>query len=535
MTSSKNTYTQKYWHHSEATKVRLADKIVLFILFVFGVASVLNFAHWWFREKHVTSMIMFAVLSLFFWYSIIRMVYSWYTLLMVSKPVEKKPQEGLSVAIFTTSYKGEPLEMVRKTLEACSRISYPHTTYLLDNTEDKAFREAAEAHGAVWLELINIPGAKAGKVNKAMSLTNEEIILILDPDHIPFPEFLDNTLGYFSDPKVGFVQVSQAYYNQDLSFIAKAAAQQTYTFYGATQMGYNGMDCGIAIGSNCTFRRSALDSIGGHVVGLAEDLQTSLKLHAAGWKSVYNPVVVSRGIVPEDFASFAKQQLKWSFGAFGVLFNDLPQEFRKLNIKQKLTYSFIATYYLSGVVSLLFTLLPLLFFATGIVPVNIALSEFIVHGFWVFLTSVLFYVYSQKWMCDKKTERGFHWQSMILTFAIWPVFVYGMLLSLIQKNIPYIPTSKTAEKKLSVFAIPFIVLTVLFTICMIILIVYRIFLMPTGDIIYSLPATLVMTGFAFMVFAMSVFSLFAVYPTKTVNAADPWEGVDLKEINKKSN
>ena len=76
--------------------------------------------------------------------------------------------------------------MFEKTLAACARISYPHTTYLLDDTQNSEFKACAEKHGAVWLELVGIPGAKAGKINKALALTTEEFVLVMDPDHIPF-------------------------------------------------------------------------------------------------------------------------------------------------------------------------------------------------------------------------------------------------------------------------------------------------------------------------------------------------------------
>jgi cellulose synthase (UDP-forming) len=224
----------------------------------------------------------------------------------------------MHVALFTTSSPGEPLAMFEQTLAACARIRYPHTTYLLDDTRDPRFRQCAERHGAVWLELAGLPGAKAGKINGALARTGEDFILVLDPDHIPFPEFLDRVLGQFDDGQVGFVQVSQAYYNQPRSFVARAAAEQTDAFYGPVQMGLHGIGSAVAIGANCTFRRRALESIGGHGIGLAEDLVTSIRLHAAGWRSVYVPEVVSRGLVPEDLGSFYKQQLKWARGVYEV-------------------------------------------------------------------------------------------------------------------------------------------------------------------------------------------------------------------------
>jgi cellulose synthase (UDP-forming) len=89
-------------------------------------------------------------------------------------------------------------------------------------------------------KLVGLPGAKAGRSIVALELTDEEFVLVLDPDHLPFPEFLNRVLGHFNDARVGFVQVSQAYYNQTRSFTAAGAADQTYAFYGPVLMGLYG-------------------------------------------------------------------------------------------------------------------------------------------------------------------------------------------------------------------------------------------------------------------------------------------------------
>ena len=522
------------WTFVQARRMNAWDRIVMLILFVCGLASLVSFGIWWFRPEHIQIPWLFGILSFFFWYSLIRVPFVWNNYLNIRKPEPVIAPSDLRVAIFTTSYRGEPLEMVRKTLEACRLVTYPHTTYLLDNTEDPAFKKAAEDNGAVWLELINVPGAKAGKINRALELTTEDFILILDPDHIPFPNFLDCTLGYFNDPTVGFVQVSQAYYNQYRSFVARAAAEQSYSFYGPTQMGYSGLGCAVAIGANCTFRRAAFESVGGHVVGLAEDLQTSIKLHSAGWKSVYNPVIVSRGIVPEDFGSFCKQQLKWARGTFEVLYDDLPKAFPTLTFWQKVTYTCTATYYLSGFVTFIFTLFPFFFFATGIMPANMELSEFITHGSWIVIFSMLIYAYSQRWMCHTATERGFHWRAMILKYATWPVFFFGFILALIKKEIPYIPTSKKAEKGFSVFAKPMLWYVWLFTLTLIGIIIYRLFFMPLSELILSAEKNWVMVGFAFIAFVMSVAGLFVARQSRRQWNDDPWDSVDIHTIKTKN-
>ncbi|MFW5850868.1 MAG: glycosyltransferase family 2 protein [Bacteroidota bacterium] len=523
-----HTYNS-FWHSTSAATVRMFDRFVLFFLFAFGVAAIINFGAWWFQEEHIDTSWMFYLVSVVFWYGIIRMLFTWYTYVSVKRTPAPKPPKGLSVAIFTTSYKGEPLEMVEKTLEACAHVSYPHTTYLLDNTEDPAFKNAAEKHGAVWLELLNIPGAKAGKINKALRKTTEEFILILDPDHIPFPNFFDEVLGYFTDSEVGFVQVSQAYYNQYRSFVAKGAAQQTYAFYGITQMGYYGNDSAVAIGANCTFRRAAFESIGGHVEGLAEDLQTSLQLHAAGWKSVYNPVVVNRGLVPEDFHTFCTQQLKWARGALEVLFVDLPAVFHKLNWKQKITYISVASYYINGLTVFLFTLFPFLFLLTDTMPVNMTISEFFIHGSWLFVAAVLFNLYTQKWMCDSKRERGFHFNAMILKYAMWPVFLYSLVLSLINIKIPYVPTEKKGRNVQSPFVKPLFWYVLLFIFTTVGVLIYRRFFIQPGDLLTSTSRVWVMLGFAFVAFLLAAMALFLVNKKNKNVDSEPWNEIsDIK-------
>jgi len=518
------------WLFREAKRPKPAEKFILLVLVIAGFISIIQFAEWWFQPGNIGNIYLYILLSMGFWYGISRLVLVWINYLHISKPEHVDAPEEFSVAIFTTSSPGEPLSMFEKTLDACKNIRYPHTTYLLDDTQDPAFREVAERCGAVWLELVGIPGAKAGKVNKALKMTSEDFILILDPDHIPFPEFLDHTLGYFKDEKVGFVQVSQAYYNQYRSFTAKGAAEQTYTFYGPTQMGLYGLGSGVAIGANCTFRRKALESIGGHGIGLAEDLITSIRIHSEGWKSIYNPVVVSRGLVPEDFGSFCKQQLKWSRGVFEVGFAEMPRLFNKLNLLQKLSYFTIGTYYLVGLTSFFFSILPFLFFLTGILPARMSFVEFLERGSIVAIISIVIYLYVQRWMCHPGTEKGFHWRGMILKFATWPVFLLGFLLGVVNAEIPYIPTAKKAViGSFTPFARPLIIHAILFVITLTIIIVRRMFFVTESELIFTSERTWAMIGFAFIAFLMSMGGLYAALEARRMKEEEPWSSVNLRK------
>ena len=493
--------------------------------------SVLRLADYWFRANHIDRPALFVLLSLAFWYAVSRIVLGWINYAALAKPEHRVAPPGRTVAIFTTSTPGEPLAMFDRTLQACRRIRYPHTTYLLDDTRDPRFRELAQRHGAVCLELLDVPGAKAGKINRALAVTNEAYILVLDPDHVPFPEFLDRVIGHFDDERVGFVQVSQAYYNQSRSFTAAGAAEQTYAFYGPGQMGLFGHGACVAIGANCTFRRAALESINGHGIGLAEDLVTAIRLHAAGWKSVYVPEVVSRGLVPEDLGSFYRQQLKWARGVYEVAFTELPRLGRTLGLRQRLSYLAIGTYYLFGVTTPLFLAIPYLFLWFGVQPAILPFAEFITVVTPVGLIGAAMYLVVQRWLCDRATERGIHWRGLALKIACWPVFLAGTLLAIARANVPYIPTAKEAVRGRFVrLAWPQLVLIALYLVTLARVLTLRVFHTGEGSLELSVEAVWGMVAFATVPVLASFGALFAAWESRRPPATAPWDTIDVATI-----
>lgn len=447
MSSSPTSHdASEVFRHRRAAGVTNSHRWILGVLIFLGLQSVVIFGSWWFRPRHIGDPILFALLSFAIWYGVARIVVGWYNFFHLEQPALRTAAEGLRVAVFTTSSPGEPYDMFVATLDALRNVRYPHTTYLLDDTRDPRYVALAHDMGAVHLELVGLAGAKAGKINAALEKTTEEFILVLDPDHIPLPEFLDRVLGYFDDPSVGFVQVAQNYYNDDRSFVARAAAEQTFAFYGPILQGMNGTGSAVAIGANCTFRRSALQSIGGHGIGLAEDLVTSIRLHAAGWKSIYVPEVVARGLVPEDLDSFLKQQLKWSRGVYEVLLKEYPRAFSRLTLHQRLAYLMIGTYYLVGLTSLIYMAIPLIYLLTGVQPAAMFVSEWLPRALPVGVAGVVIYLYSQRWLIDPRRERGLHWRGTLLKVGAWSVYLRGLWLALRGVAVPYIPTPKERRR-----------------------------------------------------------------------------------------
>jgi len=488
------------------------ERLVLAVLLFLGLQSVVYFGQWWFRLDHVNNVALFILLSLATWYGISRLLIGWYNAFHLDQPEPVAAPPGLRVAVFTTSSPGEPYEMFVRTLAALRDVRYPHTTYLLDDTRDPRFAELARQMGAVHLEIIGVPGAKAGKINRALEMTDEDFILVLDPDHIPFPEFLDHVLGYFADEKIGFVQVSQAYYNSPQSYVARAAAEQTFAFYGPTMQGMHGTGTTVAIGANCTFRRKALESIGGHGIGLAEDLVTSIRLHAAGWKSAYVPEVLSRGLVPADLDSFLRQQLKWSRGVHDVLFREYPRAFRRLTTHQKISYLMIGSYYVVGLTTLIYLSIPLIYLWFGAQPAIILLAEYVEHALPIGVLGALIYRFVQRWLCDPVRERGWHWRGTLLKIGSWNVYLRGLVLAVRGVDVPYIPTRKERHRGRfwSLARVP--LLTVALSIVTIAWTIFRqLYLVPESEVLITTEVTVGMVLFLMINIVLMSGRLFAAW------------------------
>jgi cellulose synthase (UDP-forming) len=418
--------------------------INLRLMIIMGVVCMLFFMHSLLRKSVIGYQPLYWLLISTFVYTFFKIIYEWYHYWSISVPTPPAVTKQYTVDIFTTFCAGEPYEMIVETLTAIQAIHYPHQTFLCDEANDPYLKSVCETLGVHHITRTIKINAKAGNINNALVQSSGELCLILDPDHIPVPEFLDPIIAHFDNPEIGYVQVVQAYYNQHIGWIAKGAAQQTYQFYGPMMMCMNSYGTVQAIGANCTFRRTALESIGGHAAGLAEDMHTAMQLHAHNWKSVYVPAVLSRGLVPATLSAYYKQQLKWSRGVFELLVTSYVKLFKKFSWRQKLHYGLLPLFYLSGFVFLLNFSIPVVSLFMDAFPLRMDFSEFLIISI-PFITSViLIRHFVQQWVMEDN-ERGFHVVGGLLLIGTWWIFILGFVYTVIRKNVPYIATPKDVK------------------------------------------------------------------------------------------
>ena len=246
---------------------------------------------------------------------------------------------------------------------------------------------------------------------------------------------------------------------------------------------------------------------------------------------MYVPEVVSRGLVPEDLGSFYRQQIKWARGVYEVLFSDYPSAFRGLGWWQRLSYLAIGTYYLVGLTTLMYLILPYLYLWTGIQPAAMPFPEFVTMGGPVALVGLVMYRYAQRWLCHPETEKGLHWRSLALKIAAWPIYLLGTVLAIFRVRVPYIPTAKEARRgRFMKLAAPHLMLAALYAVTLVWTLYDRLALTPEGALVLSCEAVWGMVGFATMALIMATGGIYAAWESRRLPPEKPWDGVVLENI-----
>ena len=229
---------------------------------------------------------------------------------------------GASVDFFIPTY-NEPFNVLAPTVAGAVAIRYPHRTFVLDDGRRPWVRRLCAQFGAEYLTRDDNRGAKAGNINAALSQTEGEFVAIVDADFVPAPDYIDSLIGYFNDDRVAIVQGPQEFYNRD-SFQHlegdESGWHEQSVFFSTIQPGKNHSNAAFWCGCPSLLRRSALVEVGGVAEEtVTEDLHTTIKLHSAGWKSIYHPGVVALGLAPNDYDGFIMQRLRWAEGTMQVI------------------------------------------------------------------------------------------------------------------------------------------------------------------------------------------------------------------------
>lgn len=318
-------------------------------------------------------------------------------------PEPVPPLENAKVDAYIPTYNEEP-ELLRGTIEAALAMDYPHETYVLDDGNRPEVRMLAEELGAKYLNRDSNIHAKAGNLNHAMEITDGDFIIVFDSDHVAERHFITRTLGYFADDDLAFIQTPHSYYNFDsfqgsLNYDKRYYWEEGQLFYNIVQPGKNHWNAASFCGSAAIFRKAALESVGLIATeSITEDMQTGLRLHSKGWKSLYINERLVSGLAAPDLETFSVQRLRWGEGNLGTIFFDNPITMKGLTLPQRLNYLALMLSWTTGVQKLILYYTPLLMLLTGVGPVA--------DMTWQLVAITIFYV-STVWYTVKASGDGY--------------------------------------------------------------------------------------------------------------------------------
>lgn len=238
------------------------------------------------------------------------------------KEWEEWPIVTIQLPVYNEAY------VIERLIDRIAEINYPcdklEIQVLDDSTDDTSekAKERVQHYREKGLDIHYIrrddrAGFKAGALDYGLRTARGEFIAIFDADFLPDPNFLMDTLPYFSEANIGVVQSRWTYINEDYSLLTRVQTVMLNTHFSVEQEGRNSSGAYINFnGTAGVWRRECINDAGGWMADtLTEDLDLSFRAQMKGWKFTYAIEIESPSELPITFPGYKTQQFRWAKGA----------------------------------------------------------------------------------------------------------------------------------------------------------------------------------------------------------------------------
>jgi cellulose synthase/poly-beta-1,6-N-acetylglucosamine synthase-like glycosyltransferase len=250
-------------------------------------------------------------------------------------PPKNWPRVTIQLPVYNERY------VVKRLIQSVCRFDYPKELFeiqiLDDSTDDTVEIAKAVAEEMIrqgfdigYIHRDDRIGFKAGALKEGLKYAKGELVGIFDADFIPNPEFLKETVPYFTDPQIGMLQTRWGHINSDYSLLTRAQSMGIDGHFGIEQaarawsgffMNFNGT-AGI-------WRKKTIEDAGGWQADtLTEDLDLSYRAQLKGWKLKFVSDVVCPAEVPVTINAFKSQQHRWAKGSIQTAKKNLGKLFK---------------------------------------------------------------------------------------------------------------------------------------------------------------------------------------------------------------
>lgn len=412
---------------------------------------------WWLDPERINFLPLFIPLSLalFYEFALLPTTFMYFTL-KAKRPRRRIAPKDKKVAVISLCVpKKESMDIVERQLKAMSEITYPHDSWILDEGKSAEVKALARKYGVKYFSRKGIrkynqdappfkAKTKAGNVNAWLEHVKRrkyDFFVQLDIDHVPKPNYLHKTLGYFRDADVAWVQAPSVYQNRN-SWTARGAAEQELVLQGPLQMGFYGhSETPFIIGSHCTYRTSAVREIGGFQPTRAEDHLDTVMLASRGYRGVFLPEIIAEGDGPETLSTYLAQQFAWAYSMFQVLLHHTPELLKTMSFRKKWQFLFAQTWYpLWSLSYLVMFISPVIALIINREVAHMDGRDFLLHFAPLFACSFLVWWSARPLMQPKGVLLS--WRGMILHAVRWPVVLRAVISAALKVKKPYMITPK---------------------------------------------------------------------------------------------
>lgn len=338
------------------------------------------------------------------------------------------------VDIFITTFSEAP-ELLEATIKDAQNVRCPKDVcfkiHLLDDGQRDNVRALAQKYSIAYVRRPDNSGFKAGNLKNGLFKTSGDFIVICDADTRLFPSFLENTLGYFNDPEIAWVQTPHWFYDIPQGYsilelcpplVLRLLPKKIREFFAKCYLGAdpycadgglffdviqrrrnrNGASfcCGAAsIHRREHLMRGALSDwvrrskqkikpkkfnaeLMPFYYHISEDILTSIKLHSLAGKklrSVYHPKVEAKMLSPWSYNAWAGQRLRYATGTIDIFFRHNPLFTKSLGWRTKLHYLATFAGYFSVFWCFILIVAPIFTLISNVAPVASYSSDFFLH------------------------------------------------------------------------------------------------------------------------------------------------------------
>jgi cellulose synthase/poly-beta-1,6-N-acetylglucosamine synthase-like glycosyltransferase len=364
------------------------------------------------------------------------------------------PRITIQLPLYNEMYVAERL------IKAVSEIDYPREVLeiqVLDDSTDETRQIASRAVKRCFEQGFDITyrhrdnriGFKAGALEQGLKSSTGDLVLIFDADFVPRPDCIRRMVDYFTDERVGLVQMRWSHINQDYSLLTKVQAIMLDGHFVIEQTARN--RCGGFFNFNGTagmWRRQAIEWSGGwqHDT-LAEDTDLSYRAQLMGWRFVYLLDDDVPSELPVELNAFKSQQKRWAKGLVQVGLKMLKRILHdpRLPMRVKLEQALRLT---GNLAAPLVILLALINFPVLIVRYNQGLFHLFLLDVPILTLStisvVLFYVVPQWHLYPKSWKSSLKYIPFVLSMGIALTFsnARAVLEAVFGVKTPFVRTPK---------------------------------------------------------------------------------------------